>query len=302
MSYIFTPGRCTKGAMYDTIINLLLSAGWQNISSNIADGDVLKSTGITGDKSYYLQFFPYYAEGLGISAANYNNPAYNIRTTTSYNDMGVRLCMKYTPGTAGAAGTILRPSQTVITVPVVNCPPIVDPSCMLDYCYVVDKNKLIIEIKAPNTLSQQSLLLYFGAPDTLYVKGQDSRNVLVAATSHGVGAHGVLWTSDYPDSSLGSKGSHYQCDILAMYVPKQPNVNGNFFLAEPYYSSAEVGMIGKLDGVYILPTNTQVNYGDIITVGTSKFKVITTVMQSRPYGSFYSVGGGNYTYLAIQVA
>lgn len=290
MAYIFTHGTCKRKDIYDTFVNALISAGWQNISSYPAnDGDVLTSTGNTGDKSLVVQLFPYDAGYRGQSVANYNNSSYSIRTGNSDSEnhvMSVRFPMKYTPGVSGAAGTILRPSQSIIRTPLINTGNLVDLNCNVDYDIYADKNRIMFSAKPPNILSTAASFIHLGLPDTQYVKGQDSRGMLYfSSSSYTTGQINYPYTSDYPDISMGSCGDWYQCAWNFIIPPRTPNVNGTIFMAEPYYQSADIGLIGKIDGAYFVTSSVPYSHGDIVTVGSSKFKVLNIANIMSSWGS-----------------
>lgn len=296
MAYIFTQGQCRKKEIYDLLINSLLSAGWQNISSNVADGEVMYSTGMSGDSNLYIQLFPYDTVANGQSAANYNNTTLNVRTGIG-RTVTIRLPMGYTPGMSGSAGTLKRPAQSVFRWLIINSNADADPDLLLTYDLYVDKNKLIAAFKAPDWLSLACGFIYLGCPDTLYVKAKDSRCVLCASVpTYGPSANRPVF-SDCPDKSLGSSGDiyagTYQC-ILPTYAP---NVNGSYFLCEPYLNSDSSALIGKMDGVYVLPNDTRAVHGDIITMGNSKFKILRVENWQSGWGTLLPTN-----WVAIQIA
>ncbi|MDU2064719.1 MAG: hypothetical protein E6713_07725 [Sporomusaceae bacterium] len=298
MAYMFKSGTIKRTDVYDFILNSLLATGWQNISSNIADGDVLVSNGINGDKNLVFQMFPYPAGSVGVSAANYNNASYSIRSSqTNYAEIEFRLCMKYTPGTNGSAGTILRPSQSFIAWTVGNTSNWqISPDTILEYNIYVDKSKLILALKAPDIISRSASFFYIGLPDTQHVvNGADARGLLIAASPQYYNANGLLACSDYPHAPMGSYGNIYACSLTYPQPTKIPNANGIYLLSEPYYYSDLTGEVGKLDGVYMIGESVKLSHGDIIPVGNAKFKVlnIAAVANNNSFGK---------TFVAIQIA
>lgn len=291
MGHIFKNAKVRKSGIYQFMLDKMLAAGWQNISSNAADGDVMYSKGNLDDQELFIQFFPYNilnkaSNAVDISEARYKDKNDHVQTSNTNNHISVRLCKRYQPGTNSAAGEIERPDQELIVISVTNSTANVNTDTRFDVHYYVDKNKLILSIKAPEHYAgKQSQFLYVGQPDTLYMTGKDARNVLCASSSqYGVNykdygtrniiAPGALRLSDYPSQMMGNYGNQYPAALKTITPTATPNTEDIFLLLEPYVDINECGICSKLDGVYLLASDADVQHGDIIKVGDSEYYVI----------------------------
>ena len=278
MDYIFKAGSCTKGELYDTIINALINAGWKNISSNPEiDGDVMFSTGINGDKKLCFQFN--YYDNVSYPMGSASVTAYSTKTTM-YQNFAIRFPGSYTPGAVGAAGTVERPKRAwKIFYPInYNAGVGLPPSAVVNYYLYVDKNKLIMATKMADTYSTKWNLFYIGVPDTSYAIGEDSRELLYSSNSLAGLANGA-WMSNYPDKALGDVGdTYYATNFLSIAAPRSPNLNAKYFLSDIYVKTDAYGMIAKMDGVYSLNA-TNIMSGDIVTVGTAQYLIFDLSLQ-----------------------
>jgi hypothetical protein len=285
VSYIFTKTQCKKSEIYDFILVRLLENGWKNISSSKADGDVMYSTGILGDRELYIQMFPYDPWNPTTRIVEFTKEKYDnnhIQKLDTNNYFSICLCDYYKPGLENVVGTRKRSNQMVIAINVCNSTTVLRADTIFDIYYYCDKNKLIIDIKSPKYFSgDYSQFIYLGQPDTLYLSGKDSRNVLCAASAFTaennnstdlIGNYILL--SNYPSKFMQNYGDMYTATISILEPNITPNTEGVFLLHEPYYWTAGSGIVGKMDGIYVLPANANVNRGDIITVGKSEFFVI----------------------------
>lgn len=273
------------------MIETLIKAGWRNIASNPLDGAVMYSEGETGDRSIYVQLYPYDAQLKGISEASLNNPEFNIRTSKVTNLIGLRLPLNYTPGEDGERGGIQNPAKVIYTVPVANNASPVLPDTILDCDYYVDKNILIMVTKAPRILDGNRQVIYFGHPATQYIKYAKGREVIAGCVGFNAGSCFV--SADYPQVSYGTSGLHQACYPVVMLTNGAPNNNGKVLLSEPYYQS-EVGLMGKLEGIYTMAATMRLFDGDLIKINDEVYKMLNVI----PTVS-YSAYGTNY--LAIRI-
>jgi hypothetical protein len=281
--YVFTPGACQKKDFYGVITAALLAAGWTNVSSLASsDYEVYTSTGNTGDKNLVLN--------LRKGSASY--PAYDV-TTAAYCQFSYRFPTSYTPGSAGVAGTFIRPDvwRDIYIAPI-GANGTLPMDTTYNYKIYADKNKVIFTIEFPSGTNMAPMLHYVGLPDSLYCTETGSRGMIQAATNNGQLGNNVVLISDTP-SGMGSNAACYSIPIICTLAPKNPNNGGKYVVSDIYYGSATEGTRGKLDGVVALPTGSVLT-GDIITIGTYQYYVISSAAYN--YNNFPSLA------LAIRIA
>jgi hypothetical protein len=274
--YVFTSGTCLKNEVYDVIINKLLAAGWENVSSNpTTDFDVLTSPGNAGDKALVLNLRPLPAAG---TVAN------NIKTS-NFCQASFRLQTSYTPGTTGVAGTFGRPTQTWTDLYI--CPVAASGQLPADttvkYKVYADASKIIMAIEFPSATSLNPILFYLGAPDSVFVAESGSSSTVFASTSMATTAGNLLIcnTSD----GIGSVAAPYAMVVTGFSILKNPNNEGIYFQSGMYYQSATEGIRGMLDGILCLP-NMAVQTGNTITMdGKTYYQLVCQVQgnNSFPY-------------------
>lgn len=282
--YIFQTKTCLKSEIYANLKTIMITAGWQNISSLVSsDGDVMYSTGEDGTLA------------LCINMRSLNDSNSNDIELTDYNIMSYRFPETYVPGDVGASGTFGRavaqegwkkcyiaPTATAIS-----------RSVTVTIKYHCNKNRLIFAIIYPDASGVAPILNYIGLPDELYVATSGSRDVIFGSTS-GNGVNTVVQISNavlsMPSDAASSNRTTY-----VQVPPKQINSDGKAIMAEIFYGSVSEGLRGKITGIYALsPTTPVINSGNIITIGSDQFLVL--LCGNLSYNAFQTL------YLAIQIA
>jgi hypothetical protein len=284
MSSIFTTETIPKSTVYQRIKDLLVGAGWANISSKPStDFDVFYSKGVADDKELYFQL-----QDSGFS--------------TSGSTISARLINKYTPGAEGVAGTFdsIKTGEAFKNLyPVAYSPGIGVPAdSMITFSYTVNLDRIIFVCEPPLSLGIYPNIVYLGAM-SLYGTEVNSRSVILSQTlyiaafanSNSVVVSGLSYTDTSPTTFLTT----YRINTLSEY-----NNNDVRMLSEIAVGSANEGFRGKLDGLYVLNVNssTRTAYGDILTDGTNTYKVLPGNPTSWGYNAMISA---NVLY-AIQVS
>lgn len=253
---IFSEDKCLKSELPNKIVQLMESTGWENVSSNYAtDYYVMQSNGEQGDKDLFFQFRPLAVNGTG-----------EITTTTAF-VMSYRLINGYTPSeTVDTAGVFERPSEAWKIMNITAGA--VDPSVELNLWYSVNKDRLILNIYAPESLNISPIMLYIGLP-THYTSEPKSRG-LVVLTSYGANTANVVMASDTV-AELPSLPASTTFPIQHSLAPKSPNSAGLHTPCELFYGNAQVGVRGKIDSLYFLPNNS-INDGDILKLGANRYR------------------------------
>lgn len=265
---IFTEKKVFKKDIFPTIIQIMTSAGWSNVSSNEAtDFWVMKSSGERGDQELCIQLRP-----TSASAAN------DI-TTTDYNVMSYRLCGGYTPSQiANTAGVFERTVaqeafKALYTAPTTN---VINKENECTLFYHANKDRLILIIEMQPSLGYQPITHFIGLPVS-FVTETKSRGLIVGSSSYAntAGQFHISNSAEPLPIETAAQTRPFQCTL----APKSPNSAGIQTPVECYYGNTTEGMRGKIDGLYFLPANAMSN-GDTSTAGTSVFRCVNNGVAS----------------------
>ena len=253
---IFKQDKCLKSELPAKIVQLMESVGWKNISSSLStDYYVMQSNGEAGDKNLVFQFRPLAVNGS------------NDITTTTYSAMSYRLVNGYTPNPSpNTAGTFERTGETWKIMNVFSST--VDPLVEVNFYYSVNKDRLIINIYAPESLNLLPVMLYIGLP-THYTSEPNSRGLCVL-TSYAATTANVVHISDNV-AELPTLATSTTVATQYSLPPKSPNSAGLHTPCELFYGNAQVGLRGKIDSLFFLPNNS-VNDGDILKLGANRYR------------------------------
>lgn len=285
--YIFQSKTCLKSEIYNTIKEIMIAAGWQNITSSYAsDSDVMYSTGEddTQDLALYVNIKP----------SRTSDEANSIELT-DYNVASYRFPEAYTPGDVGSPGTFTRtissePWKYMYIAPTAST---ISKSVTVTIKYHCNKNRIIFAIIYPDASGIAPMITYIGIPDEIYVNTTGSKDMLFATSSGGVSNSSVQISDDV--MSMPRRAYSSARNTYVQLPPKQVNADGKVIMSEIFYGSTSEGLRGKLTGIYaISPSATVLNSGNIITIGSDQYLVL--VCGSLSYNSFQTL------YLAIQIS
>jgi hypothetical protein len=256
---IFATETVLKGNLYTRIKELLVLGGWQNISSNPAtDYDIFYSTGVNADKELYFQLS--------------DNSSYSAGTK---NHLYFKMIGKYTPGAPGVAGVFDSNRSADIYCPFypiyATAVQISSANIPLKISYTVNKDRMILVTEAPLAMGLQGNVVYFGAM-TIYESSPRGRALVFACASQDSSRGYLVINSPYSDSVLSYSGAAY-----GIAPPKEYNNDDIRMLNEIAVGTATEGLRGKLSGLYVVyvnATNSRTTEGDILTDGTTKYRVI----------------------------
>ena len=256
---IFSAGTCKKKDIIKTMVDLMKTAGWKDVSSNpTTDFIVLNSKGEAGNKDLFIQF--------RTSAANNANPI----DSTDYNVASYRLIEGYTPGAAGAAGVFARPSESWKALHIVPSVSQISQEVTMTYYYHVNKDRIIFIAETPESVNTGPITHYFGLP-LIFTNDTGSRGVVAVSSAYSNLANGLLVSN--AAGELPSDNASSTRIIYATLPPKTPNSAGKHTPVEMYYGNTSEGIRGKLDGLYVLPAGG-LNNGDTLTVGSKTFRAV----------------------------
>lgn len=268
--YIFTRGTVAKNGVFDLIVNALQNAGWESVASlPSTDGTVLKSTGNNGDKA------------LIINIRDTNVAGTNSVKTTNFNTMSYRLQDTYTPGASGVAGVFGRSSlswSAMDIAPTVVTTGTLASDTTLTYSVYADKSKIILALEYPSATGYNPMLIYMGAPDSIWASDSLNRGCLFATTVNAQTASSI-YISNTSDG-MGAVTTPYALATYTQVPPGDPNMGNKRMTSSIYYGSASEGYRGKLDGIKCI-LNIKVNTGDTVTVGAESYYVLVCHAQGN---------------------
>jgi hypothetical protein len=285
MGYKMTSGTCLVSNLYETFTELMIAAGWQNISSKPAtDYDVWYSPGEQGDKRLIIQ-----------------------TRKESNGNLGHRFIADYTPGAAGTAGIIQRTTAAWRSVSFFSHHNVTSfpQSNQVNYKYHANKDRIIFYCEANHsTGTMYNGIIYLGLSDVRYRSESGSRGLYLLNSNYGSNS----FVSDYIDGVTASTDAlttrmffinPYGLSSTFEFI-KSPDESGNYILLS-YYVGDNITLRGKLSGIYLVHAKNAV-HGDVIKVGTRSFQLIRLTKSTINSNEFLSSSVQEYTiFLAFEV-
>lgn len=286
--YFFQSLDTTKGQVYPTIISLLQSAGWVNVSSNPAtDFDVMQSE--FDDKKLVIQMRP-------TNISNTNNT-----TTSDQPAMSFRMIEGYVPGVPGSAGIFDRPAEiwrVIHNAPIGTTTTTISRNTPVTILYNVNKRRLIMAILYPKASGYGSIINYIGIPDEegIFCTEPGSRGLIVG-TSYGGPAHNQIASSNSPQELAAETASNAMYTSHTMTL-KSPNHAAKYFPGVINYGYTATAPRGSLTGIYVLATGSDITEGDIVEIEGRKFFCV--VCNSATANSF-GTSANTYNQFLLEV-
>jgi hypothetical protein len=265
---IFSSINCLKKDIYINISNLLLGAGWQNISSKPAtDFDVWYSKGNSGTQNLYLNINPN-----------------TFATSDSTLNISFYTCTSYTPGAAGVAGTFVRKStvadlyfrenNTATAQKIVTTTPYI-------LWYNVDKNRIIFIAEPYPGYGLPAVACFWGLPNTVFINETPGTGVLIAQSCRST--LGKCWCQDYSMRTVAT--TNVQHDTMLTVPPSEKNTQLKRFMTPIYYGNANDGMRGQIEGIYALYNGTETTCRGLVITdqNNNQYRVVTTGTPNATY-------------------
>lgn len=279
--YIFQEETVLKKDLGTWLINKMIAAGWQNISSNPTQFAMMKTT----------------RDSDGLECLVYLND-YFLKTAADSNSLWLRLYLQkdYQPGTSGTNGTSSRPvhpsggseyNRSLFRIAQVSFLPLDEP-ITIRYCITKEFVCIICRPSAYRGLSPE--LIWFGLPTTWQVERVNGAGIIFATSSYDTFNDNPLIT-DTPALAAASTYP-YELTAYGTLPPKQPDASGYYALASIYLGDSITGMRCKIPGIFALGAINILDK-DIIQVGTKRFEVAVC---------YSTVPGINTKVFAYQVA
>ncbi|MDM5298054.1 hypothetical protein QUF51_07775 [Bacillus pumilus] len=276
MSIVFKKETIKKKNLYNRIIDLLIDAGWTNVSSNTTtDFDVMYSNGESGKDSIYFNIRPF------ASAVTLPSPSTNFSTSNSAY-FSLRLCKSYSPSDSPmTSGVFMRTESWNIVY--ITTAATLNPESDLTLYYSVNRDRIVFSVSPPSILRSNSSICYFGKP---IIHGISAKNVsCVYATSANTLSTGKLLIDDqvhFPQSTSYLLSTSMSDNLSNSY--------GTMFISPIAFGDNLEGVRGYLDGLYAVKAESNWLDGDtyIDTITGKKFLICSTFYSTSRTSSFPS--------------
>lgn len=278
--YIFQEETVLKQNFGQWLVDKMVAAGWQQISSNPPTGPSDSST-----SKFYMMKTIRPSDGLE-AYVGLNDGALRTSTSSIHNNIGINLMPDYTPGAPGTNGTSSRPisgNGWITTSPATSSSfsnmfkiastislPLDTP---LSVRFSITKTNVTIIIRTPSFYNSAGNLLFFGLPDTFLDEKVSSACMVFCTLTNGS-------PNDQPllcDTPLGVASSinMYEVNGEVLNVFKSPDQSGRFPLVPIYVGDSNTGIRCMTPSIYAMGTGGVLDR-DIIQVGGMNFEVVVT--------------------------
>ena len=259
--FIFKREVIRKGSFYARIKEILIEAGWQNISSRPAtDFDVFYSEGEDGNR------------GLYFNMKEYGNNATSAFSNSTTGTIYFRLIKGYTPSqTVGSAGTFDR-TDSWKGANVFNTTYQVEQQMI--FHYHCNKNRLIVfsEVPASHPSTNYSSYFSIGVPDRTFGTKSPKHDLILSTSYYDSSLSGV-YVTDQVDAPRNASYSMTTLDTISQLPSsdgRSISINGTLFFSEIAYGNNSEGIRGILDGVYALKETNNASVNNYFWLATFK--------------------------------
>lgn len=288
--FIFKKETMLKSAFYTRIKEILIGAGWQNISSRPStDLDVFYSEGEDGNRGLYF---------------NMKEFAGNVNVTLSNSTQGYlyfRLIKGYTPSqTIGSAGTFERSTGEPWKAIMIGATVAQTPITVYYHC---NRNRLIAFVEPPSSLfnnSNPAIYFSIGVPDRTFGIKAPKQDLILSGSFFGENAANNVYVTDQADNPRTYSYTMSTFDAFSSLPAEGKSllINKTLFFGETAYGNTTEGVRGILDGVYVVKEpnsyNTsfwlsQFKHGDeFIDEEGKRYKIFLSTSNAAYYSSLSS--------------
>lgn len=279
--YIFEEETVLKKDLGTWLINKMIAAGWQNVSSNPTQFAMMKTT----------------RDSDGLECLVYLNDNFLKNNSDGWGTyLRLYLQRDYQPGSPGTNGTSSRPvhlssgteyDKSMFRIAQASSLPLDEP-ITVRYCITKEFVCIICRPSAYRGLSPE--LIWFGLPTTWQVERVNGAGIIFSTSAYNAYNDNPLIT----DTPAPTAAATYPYEVAAYGIlpPKQPDASGYYALASIYLGDSNSGMRCKIPGIFALGAPNILDK-DIIQVGTKRFEVAVC---------YSTVPGINTKVFAYQVA
>ncbi|QUP88737.1 hypothetical protein KD909_15010 (plasmid) [Exiguobacterium sp. PFWT01] len=290
--YIFQEETVIKQNFGQWLVDKMVAAGWQQISSNPPSGPT-----DTAVNKFYMMKTTRPSDGLE-AYIGINDGALRTSTNGSYNNLGINLMPDYTPGAPGTNGTSSRTltgngwitTNTSTTTSFSNIFKIATTVALpldtpLSIRFVISRTNVTLIVRVPSFYNVAGCVLFFGLPDTFLDEKPSSASVVFSTLTNGA-------TNDSPmvsDTPLGvaTSSNMYEANGEVLNVFKSPDQSGRFPLFPIYIGDTNTGIRHMVPSLYAMGTGGVLDR-DIIQVGGMNFEVVVTAASLTGVGNTFA--------------
>jgi len=242
-----------KKELYGWLLNTMISAGWENISSRPSvDNDILYSKGESGEEDLYIRLKEYYSTSTTSTLSTTTDIYLSSYPLRSYKPGGVGVSGIADPPLATGRfqwGRIAR-AATHLETP-------------LTVYYHCNKDRIVFIVEWTGYTEFDSNFFLFGKPSNLIVKKSDT-SVSVTVSGYGYTSSSV-YISDVADDD--SDNSAYVASLTQLDIPRSINSSNRISMSEVGITQTFDGFHSIVDGIYGINKdsrmeNTRVLNGD----------------------------------------
>lgn len=290
--YIFQEETVIKQNFGQWLVDKMVAAGWQQISSNPPSGPTDTSL-----NKFYMMKTTRPSDGLE-AYIGINDGAIRTQTSGAYNNLGINLMLDYTPGAPGTNGTSSRsltgngwvagsPAQTtnlinIFKIATTVALPLDTP---LSVRFVITRTNVTLIVRVPSFYNVAGCVLFFGLPDTFLDEKPSSASVVFSTLTNGA-------TNDSPmvsDTPLGvaTSSNMYEATGEVLNVFKSPDQSGRFPLFPIYVGDSNTGIRHMVPSLYAMGSGGVIDR-DIIQTGGMNFEVVVAAASLVGVGNTFA--------------
>lgn len=278
--YIFQEETVIKQNFGQWLVDKMVAAGWQQISSNPPTGP-----SDTSLSKFYMMKTTRPSDGLE-AYVGINDGALRTQTAGALNNLIINLMTDYIPGAPGTNGTSSRsltgngwvtgnPGVTTNYSNIFKIAPTValPLDTPLAVRFVITRTNVTVLVRTPSFYNAAGAVIFFGLPDTFLDEKPWSASVVFGTLTNGT-------TNDSPmvcDTPLGvaTSANMYEASGEVLNVFKSPDQSGRFPLFPIYVGDTNTGIRHMASSLYAMGTGGVLDR-DIIQVGGMNFEVIVS--------------------------
>lgn len=291
--YIFQEETVLKHNFGQWLVDKMVAAGWQQISSNPPSGP-----SDTSHTKFYMMKTTRPSDGLE-AIIGFNDAALRTSSTggTSTN-FGMDLFLDYTPGAPGTNGTSTRTltgASAIGSTPATStnyvrifkiAPSVAIPiDTPLSVRFVITRTNVTLITRLPSFYNQAGAVVFFGLPDTFLDEKPTGASMVFSTSTNGA-------SNDQPvlcDTPLGvpSNSFIYEATAEVLNVFKSPDQSGRFPLFPIYVGDTNTGIRHMVPSLYAMGSGGVIDR-DIIQVGGMNFEVIVAAASLTGVGNTFA--------------
>lgn len=251
---IFKTEQVTRKSWYNRIIQLMIEAGWQNLSSRQADNQVMFSSGENGKDNLLIQL-----RASDNATVEHENGIPYLARTQSY--ISFRLLEGYTPGgSSGSAGTFKTKYSFYLSL-------VMPYNFNLDQTFTLryhcNKNRCIFISEFPPNIvdggHDANTIIFIGKSDRTVRYDSVETGAIFASNVNNAQSYGILQYST-PEQTLGTTPLQVYHSFPTGMTANSPN--DKVFVEEIPFGSDRDGIGGYFDGFYLTPRSFSCVTGD----------------------------------------